>query len=197
MLSIILKPKILKGEPTLLSLLAAIVVVEAIKEFYPFETDIKWPNDILIKDKKAAGVLIEINTQGSRIMHVVVGMGINVFQNEEDLSGITSFGNFVTGDDNSWRRAVGPKSQTMMWAAMPSEIREILTVEPQLDCLQVVIQFRVRCRQVDDITPGRHGVVIAATRRDAADFFAVFDPQHLAIADDCQLDAADGDDGRR
>jgi len=85
-LSIILKPKAMKGEPTLISLLSAVVIAEALKEFTPLELDIKWPNDVLIKDKKIAGILIEINTQNNRIMHIVVGIGINVLQEEGDFS---------------------------------------------------------------------------------------------------------------
>lgn len=86
-LSIILKPKILKGESTLISLLSAVAVAESFKDFYPFNIDIKWPNDILISEKKVAGILIEINTQGNKIMHIIVGIGVNVLQNEENLSG--------------------------------------------------------------------------------------------------------------
>jgi len=85
-LSIILKPKTLKGEPTLLSLLSAVAVAESLREFYSFDIDIKWPNDVLINDKKVAGILIEINTQGNKIMHIIVGIGVNVLQNEKDFS---------------------------------------------------------------------------------------------------------------
>jgi BirA family biotin operon repressor/biotin-[acetyl-CoA-carboxylase] ligase len=87
-LSIILKPKTLKGEPTLLTLLSAVAVAEALKKVHPFNIDIKWPNDILINDKKASGILIEISTQSNKIMHIVIGIGVNVLQNEEDLSEI-------------------------------------------------------------------------------------------------------------
>ncbi len=41
---------------------------------------IKWPNDIIINDKKAGGILIENVLRGSRWTHSVVGLGINVKQ---------------------------------------------------------------------------------------------------------------------
>ncbi len=44
------------------------------------ELHIKWPNDIIINDKKAGGILIENVIRGSRWTHSVVGLGLNVGQ---------------------------------------------------------------------------------------------------------------------
>jgi BirA family biotin operon repressor/biotin-[acetyl-CoA-carboxylase] ligase len=41
---------------------------------------IKWPNDIILNDKKAAGVLIENLIRGSRWTHAIIGLGLNVAQ---------------------------------------------------------------------------------------------------------------------
>ncbi len=41
---------------------------------------IKWPNDIIVNDKKAGGILIENLIRGSRWAHSVVGLGLNVKQ---------------------------------------------------------------------------------------------------------------------
>lgn len=41
---------------------------------------IKWPNDIIINDKKAGGILIENILRGSRWVHSVIGLGLNVQQ---------------------------------------------------------------------------------------------------------------------
>ncbi len=43
---------------------------------------VKWPNDVLVFDKKVAGVLVESAVLGSRVEHVVVGCGINVYTRE-------------------------------------------------------------------------------------------------------------------
>ena len=42
--------------------------------------NIKWPNDIIINDKKAGGILIENVIRGTRWTHSVVGLGLNVHQ---------------------------------------------------------------------------------------------------------------------
>jgi BirA family biotin operon repressor/biotin-[acetyl-CoA-carboxylase] ligase len=39
---------------------------------------LKWPNDVLVDGRKLAGVLTEMNTQGARLAHVIVGIGVNL-----------------------------------------------------------------------------------------------------------------------
>jgi BirA family biotin operon repressor/biotin-[acetyl-CoA-carboxylase] ligase len=53
---------------------------------------IKWPNDIYVKNKKLGGVLIENIIQGRLIRHTIVGVGINVNQDEfpNELKNVTS-----------------------------------------------------------------------------------------------------------
>jgi BirA family biotin operon repressor/biotin-[acetyl-CoA-carboxylase] ligase len=59
---------------TLLSLIAGVAVIEALAATPPhYSATLKWPNDIVLKDAKAGGILLE--RQGSRI---VVGFGINL-----------------------------------------------------------------------------------------------------------------------
>ena len=41
---------------------------------------IKWPNDILVGERKVCGILIEVNVQGLSIRHAVTGIGLNVNQ---------------------------------------------------------------------------------------------------------------------
>ncbi len=53
-------------------------------------SDIKWPNDLLVSSKKIAGILIENQLRGSKITSSIIGIGLNVLQTEFEFSGSTS-----------------------------------------------------------------------------------------------------------
>lgn len=75
--SIILRPKFDQNVWPLLTLMAAVAVHDALLDACALETDIKWPNDILVKEKKLCGILAEtVETSLGRA--VVVGIGINL-----------------------------------------------------------------------------------------------------------------------
>ena len=67
-----------------LTLLAAMATVLAIEEETGIESWIKWPNDIVIAGRKAAGILTEMAAEGGRARYVLVGIGINVHQRSYD-----------------------------------------------------------------------------------------------------------------
>ena len=75
--SIILRPGFEQNGWPLLTLMAAIAVHDALLDSCALKTDIKWPNDILINEKKLCGILAEtVETPHGRA--VVVGIGINL-----------------------------------------------------------------------------------------------------------------------
>ncbi|MDP8211702.1 MAG: biotin--[acetyl-CoA-carboxylase] ligase [Candidatus Zapsychrus exili] len=76
--SIILRPKIAPQESSLLTLIAGICVCEAIREVADLKAFIKWPNDVLVGNKKIAGILTEMNAEMDSIKFIVIGIGINV-----------------------------------------------------------------------------------------------------------------------
>ena len=75
-MSLILKPS-LDNLPQLV-MIASLAVVRTIKKVAGLETQIKWPNDILIKGKKVCGILIENEVKGDRVNFAIIGIGINV-----------------------------------------------------------------------------------------------------------------------
>lgn len=77
-MSIILRPKLSPLEVAKLTLLGAVVVSEALKKSTGLQPLIKWPNDLLVKGKKLAGILTELSAETDRVKFVVVGIGLNV-----------------------------------------------------------------------------------------------------------------------
>jgi len=59
----------------------ALAVFDTLKLLLPNERiHIKWPNDIYINNKKAAGILIQTSVQGQRMNWAIIGIGININQ---------------------------------------------------------------------------------------------------------------------
>lgn len=83
--SVILRPALSPTETTRLTAAAAIALVRAIRVETGLAADIKWPNDILLNNRKTAGILIELHADLDRVQHVILGIGINVHHNTSDF----------------------------------------------------------------------------------------------------------------
>ena len=79
-MSCILRPQIEPFKASALTLVAAMAVEKAINEMLDVGAMIKWPNDLIIDDRKICGILTEMSSDMDGIRHVVVGIGINVNQ---------------------------------------------------------------------------------------------------------------------
>lgn len=91
LMSVILRPKSTSDQATELTKLAASSVARALGDLTGLETQVKWPNDVLIHQRKVAGILTEITTQADRVEFAVMGIGINVNTDKEQLAdGATS-----------------------------------------------------------------------------------------------------------
>ncbi len=77
-MSLVLRPPIAPRNASMLTLVMALAVVKAIQAIAKVEPKIKWPNDILVNEKKVCGILTEMNTEADYIQYVVIGVGINV-----------------------------------------------------------------------------------------------------------------------
>jgi BirA family biotin operon repressor/biotin-[acetyl-CoA-carboxylase] ligase len=76
--SVILYPHVSSKKGMTVTMAASISVADAINKLYGLNTEIKWPNDILINGKKVCGILTEIETKNDEISNSIVGIGINV-----------------------------------------------------------------------------------------------------------------------
>ena len=75
--SILLKKNLTKYNPNHISLAASLAVSTAIENLYQLKTDLKWPNDVLIKNKKVSGILLESSSNGDKLEKIVIGFGVN------------------------------------------------------------------------------------------------------------------------
>lgn len=75
--SIVFRPTLPRQSWPLLTLMTAVAVHDALLKSFNVSADIKWPNDLLVEDKKICGILAEtVETKQGRA--VVVGIGINL-----------------------------------------------------------------------------------------------------------------------
>ena len=79
-MSLLLKPDFEPDKASMITLAAAMAVGDGIKKSCGLETAVKWPNDIVAEGKKLCGILTELEVENGKIFHLVVGIGINVFQ---------------------------------------------------------------------------------------------------------------------
>jgi BirA family biotin operon repressor/biotin-[acetyl-CoA-carboxylase] ligase len=77
-LSVLLRPSVSTAIAPQLNLLAAIAVADAIVEVAQLSPAIKWPNDVLIADKKVCGILAEMQTDSGLLRAVILGIGVNI-----------------------------------------------------------------------------------------------------------------------
>jgi biotin--[acetyl-coA-carboxylase] ligase len=77
-MSIVLRPEIMPMEAPQLTLIAGIASVRAINKITNLQCGIKWPNDIIVNNKKLVGILTEMSAEIESVKYVVVGIGVNV-----------------------------------------------------------------------------------------------------------------------
>jgi BirA family biotin operon repressor/biotin-[acetyl-CoA-carboxylase] ligase len=80
--SVVLRPNLSMANVLWLSLAAGLAAHRAIAKTTGMQPDLRWPNDLMIAEggasKKFGGILIETQTEGARLRHAVVGIGLNV-----------------------------------------------------------------------------------------------------------------------
>jgi BirA family biotin operon repressor/biotin-[acetyl-CoA-carboxylase] ligase len=98
--SIILKPE--REEAHTLTFLAAVSINRVLNNL-GLTARIKWPNDILIEDRKLCGILTETTSEGNRLEYAIVGVGINANIDgdsfPEDLQGSVTSLRYELGRD--------------------------------------------------------------------------------------------------
>jgi len=83
--SFILRPDLSPAEAPKITLMSAVAVALAIRKVTHLGALIKWPNDILINDRKACGILTEMSAEVNTVRYIILGIGINVNTAKADL----------------------------------------------------------------------------------------------------------------
>jgi len=76
--SVILRPQISTAGVSKITLVSAVAVAKSIREVTGLQAGIKWPNDILIDNRKVSGILTEMNAEIDRVNYLILGIGVNV-----------------------------------------------------------------------------------------------------------------------
>jgi BirA family biotin operon repressor/biotin-[acetyl-CoA-carboxylase] ligase len=158
--SVLLTPNLAPQRAQLLTLAAAVGLVRGIEAATGLAADIKWPNDVLCRGRKLAGILTEVRSDPDRVVRAVVGVGLN-----------------VATDPATFPEAVGPKATSVAAAlgrrvATAPLLRAVLAaLETAFDAVLggdlgaldgLMAAYRARC-----VTLGREVVVHAAGKASA------------------------------
>ncbi|REJ09704.1 biotin--[acetyl-CoA-carboxylase] ligase [Halobacillus trueperi] len=84
-MSVLLRPNLPPVQAPQITLLAATVLARMIAERSALVPQIKWPNDLLINHKKVSGILTEMQAEQDTIQYIVLGMGMNVNQEDREI----------------------------------------------------------------------------------------------------------------
>lgn len=87
-MSLLLRPEIEPEASFRLTLIGAVAVAKAIEKVTGLKAGIKWPNDVIVNDKKICGILSEMSAEWQKVNYIVLGIGINVNQTQfpEDIA---------------------------------------------------------------------------------------------------------------
>ncbi len=99
--SILLRPAIPPRDAPILTLMTAVAVASTLQKDYRIDARIKWPNDVIVDDRKMCGVLTELVAEQDAVKYVIVSFGLNVNQTRSDfpadLADIATSMRIITG----------------------------------------------------------------------------------------------------
>ncbi|NIM05208.1 MAG: biotin--[acetyl-CoA-carboxylase] ligase [Armatimonadetes bacterium] len=77
-LSLLLKPEPAFQSFGLIGICFAIAAAESASHVADLQVGVKWPNDIMVGDRKLGGLLAESHVEGDKVRFIVIGLGMNV-----------------------------------------------------------------------------------------------------------------------
>ncbi len=130
-LSIILQPKFDISITTLFPIASALALSNALEKMLKIFPELKWPNDLTIKGKKVAGILVDASLESNRIENMVLGVGINfdidVKHIEKTLKGSSNFYGVVSLSEH--KKKVKPIQLVQTFLVELEKIYELLNTK--------------------------------------------------------------------
>jgi BirA family transcriptional regulator, biotin operon repressor / biotin---[acetyl-CoA-carboxylase] ligase len=158
--SVILRPNI-EYLPFMV-MLASLAVTYGIQTITGLKPQIKWPNDVLINEKKVCGILIENDIRKNVLRHTVIGIGINVNMHLPDYPLIAPFATSLS--DQMGKEVSRPN----MLRQVLIEMDKLYQLLPESDTIQAQWQnHMISLGQVVQVNSGDHiysGVAESVTR---------------------------------
>jgi len=77
-MSVVLRPEIETRNATLITIMASVACAKALRRVTGLDVTIKWPNDLMVSEKKLGGILTETRLARKRIKYAITGIGVNV-----------------------------------------------------------------------------------------------------------------------
>ncbi len=84
--SVLLRPRLRPAEATRLTIATATALARGIQAQAGLTVAIKWPNDLLLRGRKVAGILTELSAELDRIKYLIVGVGVDVNVGAQEFS---------------------------------------------------------------------------------------------------------------
>lgn len=85
LVSVLIRPKLAPVDAPLITLAAGAALALACREVCGVPASCKWPNDLMVGPRKLGGVLVEAKVQEARLVHSVIGIGVNLTQGSKDF----------------------------------------------------------------------------------------------------------------
>jgi BirA family transcriptional regulator, biotin operon repressor / biotin---[acetyl-CoA-carboxylase] ligase len=76
--TLVLRPALRPEDSGQINFLASVTLATVLREYCGIDAGVKWPNDILVGNRKIAGMLSEQETDGAQVHYVNIGIGLNV-----------------------------------------------------------------------------------------------------------------------
>ncbi|UCD82979.1 MAG: biotin--[acetyl-CoA-carboxylase] ligase [Desulfobacterales bacterium] len=76
--TMVLRPQIPVQLSFKVNFLASLTLAKVIRQMYQIDAMVKWPNDILVNERKISGMLSELEAEADRVFFISIGLGINV-----------------------------------------------------------------------------------------------------------------------